>query len=58
MRILGVFARLAARDGKQRYLGFMPREWGHLARTLEHPSLEEARAFVESVARPYLERAA
>jgi len=58
MRILGVFARLAARDGKQRYLSFMPREWGHLARTLEHPALEEARAFVESVARPYLERAA
>jgi len=58
MRILGIFARLAGRDGKQKYLGFMPREWGHLARTLEHPSLTEARAFVESVARPYLERAA
>lgn len=58
MRILGIFARLAARDGKQRYLSFMPREWGHLARTLEHPSLADARAFVEEVARPYLERAA
>jgi N-acetylmuramate 1-kinase len=58
LRILGVFARLAARDGKQRYLSFMPREWGHLARALEHPALEDARAFVESVARPYLERAA
>jgi hypothetical protein len=58
MRILGVFARLAGRDGKQRYLSFMPREWGHLARTLEHPALAEARAFVTDVARPYLERAA
>lgn len=58
MRILGIFSRLAGRDGKQRYLAFMPREWGHLARTLEHPALSEARAFVESVARPYLERAA
>jgi len=58
MRILGVFSRLAARDGKQRYLDYMPREWGHLARTLEHPALADARAFVESVARPYLERAA
>lgn len=58
MRILGIFARLAGRDGKQRYLSFMPREWGHLARTLEHPALEDAKAFVESVARPYLERAA
>jgi hypothetical protein len=36
----------------------MPREWGHLARTLRHPALEDARAFVESVARPYLEQAA
>lgn len=58
MRILGIFARLAGRDGKQRYLAFMPREWGHLARTLEHPALAEARDFVESVARPYLEKAA
>lgn len=58
MRILGIFARLAGRDGKQRYLSFMPREWGHLARTLEHPALAEARDFVESVARPYLEKAA
>ncbi len=58
MRILGIFSRLAGRDGKQRYLAFMPREWGHLARTLEHPALSEAKAFVEAVARPYLERAA
>lgn len=58
MRILGIFARLAGRDGKQRYLAFMPREWGHLARTLEHPALADARDFVESVARPYLEKAA
>lgn len=58
MRILGIFSRLAGRDGKQRYLTFMPREWGHLARTLEHPALEEARTFVRSVARPYLEHAA
>jgi aminoglycoside/choline kinase family phosphotransferase len=58
MRILGIFARLAGRDGKQRYLEFMPREWGHLARTLEHPSLAETRAVVESVAGRELERAA
>jgi hypothetical protein len=58
MRILGIFARLAGRDGKQRYLSFMPREWGHLARTLEHPALSDARTFVQSVAAPYLEGAA
>jgi aminoglycoside/choline kinase family phosphotransferase len=58
MRILGIFSRLTARDNKPRYLAFMPRMWGHLARTLEHPSLADARDFVESVARPYLEKAA
>lgn len=58
MRILGIFSRLSARDGKTRYLSFMPRVWGHLKRTLEHPSLSEARAFVEDVAAPYLEAAA
>lgn len=58
MRILGIFSRLAGRDGKQRYLAFMPREWGHLARTLEHPALAEAKDFVESVAGSYLARAA
>jgi aminoglycoside/choline kinase family phosphotransferase len=58
MRILGIFSRLMARDGKMRYREFMPRMWGHLARVLAHPSLGDTRAFVESVAAPYLERAA
>jgi N-acetylmuramate 1-kinase len=58
MRILGLFARLAKRDGKPRYLSFMPREWRHLARNLSHPALGEARAFVADVAAPYLEAAA
>lgn len=58
MRILGIFARLAGRDGKTRYLNYMPRMWAHLARTLQHPALAEAREFVNSVAGPYLEKAA
>ncbi len=58
MHILGIFARLAGRDGKERYLSFMPRMWGHLAATLEHPALADASAFVSEVARPYVERAA
>lgn len=36
-RILGVFARLATRDHKPRYLDFMPRVWGALAENLAHP---------------------
>jgi aminoglycoside/choline kinase family phosphotransferase len=58
MRILGVFSRLTARDHKMRYREFMPRMWGHLARALKNPALADARAFVEEVARPYLEKAA
>ncbi len=58
MRILGIFSRLAGRDGKTRYLSLMPRMWGHLSRTLQHPALEDARAFVRDVAAPYLEQAA
>jgi aminoglycoside/choline kinase family phosphotransferase len=49
---------LTARDHKMRYREFMPRMWGHLARTLKNPALSDARAFVEEVARPYLEKAA
>ncbi|MDO5705497.1 MAG: tRNA (adenosine(37)-N6)-threonylcarbamoyltransferase complex ATPase subunit type 1 TsaE [Paracoccus sp. (in: a-proteobacteria)] len=39
LRILGVFARLAIRDGKPRYLAMMPRVWGYLRRNLTHPAL-------------------
>ncbi len=39
-RILGVFARLIARDGKPRYRAFMPRVWGHLNANLKQPGLE------------------
>ena len=39
-RILGVFARLIARDGKPRYRQFMPRVWAHLNANLKQPGLE------------------
>jgi N-acetylmuramate 1-kinase len=39
-RILGIFARLIARDGKPRYARFMPRMWAHLNRNLTKPGLE------------------
>jgi hypothetical protein len=38
-RILGVFARLADRDGKSGYLRHIPRVRGYLARSLAHPVL-------------------
>jgi len=39
LRILGIFARLARRDGKRRYLDLLPRVWGHVADDLGHPAL-------------------
>jgi tRNA threonylcarbamoyl adenosine modification protein YjeE len=38
-KILGIFARLARRDGKNRYLAHLPRIWGYLERNLSHPKL-------------------
>jgi aminoglycoside/choline kinase family phosphotransferase len=38
VRILGVFARLVARDGKPRYRAFMPRLWRYLDRCLAAPA--------------------
>jgi aminoglycoside/choline kinase family phosphotransferase len=43
LRILGVFARLAGRDGKTGYLRFIPRVWRLLLRDLEHPALAKVR---------------
>lgn len=39
LRILGIFARLARRDGKTRYLDLIPRVWGHIQTDLQHPAL-------------------
>jgi len=38
-KIVGIFSRLAARDGKLSYLQFLPRVWRHLEHDLEHPLL-------------------
>lgn len=46
-RILGVFARLIARDGKPRYRQFMPRVWRCLNANLKQPGLEAVGAWFE-----------
>ena len=38
-KIVGIFTRLWKRDGKPRYLSFLPRMWGLLERDLAHPAL-------------------
>ena len=40
-KIIGIFTRLWKRDGKDRYLNFLPRMWGLLERDLAHPGLIE-----------------
>ena len=43
LKILGLFTRLCRRDGKPRYLGYLPRVWAHLAGDLAHPGARAAR---------------
>lgn len=38
-KIIGIFTRLWKRDGKPRYLSYLPRMWGLLERDLPHPAL-------------------
>ncbi len=40
-KILGIFTRLWKRDGKSRYLQFLPRVWTYLERDLTHPACAE-----------------
>ncbi len=46
-KILGIFARLNARDGKPQYLEHMPRVSRYLTRNLEHPVLSEIKQWYE-----------
>lgn len=38
-KIIGIFTRLAARDGKAHYLDFLPRVWRHVEHDIHHPLL-------------------
>jgi hypothetical protein len=46
-KILGIFARLAMRDGKGQYLAHVPRIWGYLDRDLQHEGLAALRAWYD-----------
>ena len=48
LRILGIFARLARRDGKTAYLAYLPRVWAGLWRALAHPGLAGLARAVEA----------
>ncbi|HUX79693.1 MAG TPA: phosphotransferase [Alphaproteobacteria bacterium] len=49
-KILGVFSRLAKRDGKHKYLAHLPRVKKVLARDLQHPSLTNVREWFDTYA--------
>lgn len=47
-KIVGIFTRLAVRDNKHHYLGYLPRVWGHLERDLRHPALAALKRWVDA----------
>ena len=46
-KIIGIFTRLCARDGKAAYLELIPRVWRWLERDLEHPALARLRGWFD-----------
>lgn len=51
-RILGVFARLKARDGKPGYLVHMPRLWAYLDRVFDEAVLSRLKLWYEEIVPP------
>lgn len=47
-KIVGIFARLWRRDGKPRYLSYIPRVWEALERDLRHPALAPVSAWFDA----------
>lgn len=47
-KIVGIFTRLMARDGKPHYLGHIPRVWRLLEGDLQHPALAGVRRWLEA----------
>jgi len=48
-KIIGIFSRLAKRDGKPRYLNHLPRVWRYMERDLENPALENLKTWYERI---------
>jgi len=46
-KVLGIFSRLAERDGKPQYLRHQPRIWRNLRRSLSHPALQPLKAWYD-----------
>ena len=48
-KIVGIFARLFVRDGKRRYLDYLPRVWAYLEHDFSHPLLADLRYWYDRV---------
>jgi aminoglycoside/choline kinase family phosphotransferase len=46
-KIIGIFSRLAVRDGKFSYLNFLPRVWRHLENDLKHPLMAPLKQWID-----------
>lgn len=46
-KIIGIFARLAKRDHKPRYLEHLPRVWGYMRRDLAHPAMAALKSWYD-----------
>jgi len=47
-KVIGIFSRLAERDGKAQYLQHQPRLWRNLRRSLAHPALKPLKAWYDN----------
>lgn len=54
LRIVGVFARKATRDGNSNYLKYLPRVWGYIEKNLRHPLLVPFKSWLDKVISPEL----
>lgn len=52
LRIMGIFTRLCIRDGKPRYLTFMPHVWALIQREASHPALSELAELIAHIPAP------
>ncbi|MFW2542810.1 aminoglycoside phosphotransferase family protein [Primorskyibacter sp. 2E107] len=52
LRIMGIFARLAATRGKPHYIDLIPRTWAHLQADLEHAALAPLRPLLARLPAP------
>ena len=53
-KIVGIFARKAARDNDSRYLKHLPRVWNYIKKNIEHPILEPLKTWFQKVDIPVM----